>query len=168
MTEPRASNSFVARGGVWVVLQSILMLAVILLGVLFPGDWTRIPVIAVGAVLFVVGGYFGIAGVLVLGKNRTPYPQPRADSELIQHGIYARVRHPLYTSVMLASLGWAMIWQSAAAFGTALVLIPFFHAKARREERSLGEQFSDYADYAQRIPRFIPRLGATAKLICNF
>ena len=95
--------------------------------------------------------------MLVLGKNRTPYPQPRADSELIQHGIYARVRHPLYTSVMLASLGWAMIWQSAAAFGAALVLIPFFHAKARREERWLGEQFSD--DEVDEILREIDTTG---------
>jgi protein-S-isoprenylcysteine O-methyltransferase Ste14 len=158
MTEQRSSNTFVARGGVWVMVQSILMLAVIGLGVMFPGDWTRIPVIVLGAALFIVGGYFGIAGVLVLGKNRTPYPQPRAGSALVQHGIYASVRHPLYTSVMLASLGWAMIWQSAAAFLAALTLIPFFYAKAIREERWLHQTFSDYADYARRVPRFFPRL----------
>jgi protein-S-isoprenylcysteine O-methyltransferase Ste14 len=110
--------------------------------------------------LFGVGGYFGIAGVFVLGKNRTPFPQPRAGSELVQHGIYARVRHPLYTSVMLASLGWALIWQSVAAFVAALTLIPFFLAKARREERWLREQFPGYADYERRVPRFVPGLKA--------
>ena len=168
MSEMLSSSSFAARGGGWVVAQSILMLAVILLGVVFHGDWTRIPLIAVGALLFVVGGYFGIAGVLVLGRNRTPYPQPREGSALIQHGIYSRVRHPLYTSVMVAALGWAMIWQSAAAFGAALVLIPFFHAKARQEERWLCEKFPGYAVYARRVPRFLPRLIKTANLVCNF
>lgn len=152
------SNSFLARGGAWVVVQSILMTAVIVLGMMFPGDWTRRAVIATGVMLFGVGGYFGIAGVMVLGKNRTPFPQPRADSELVQHGIYARVRHPLYTSVMLASLGWALIWQSVPAFAAALTLIPFFHAKARREERWLREQFPGYADYLRRVPRFVPGL----------
>jgi protein-S-isoprenylcysteine O-methyltransferase Ste14 len=136
--------------------------------VMFPGDWTRIPVILVGATLFIVGGYFGIGGVLVLGKNRTPYPQPRAGSALVQHGIYARVRHPLYTSVMLASLGWALLWQSAAAFIAALTLIPFFYAKAIREERWLGQTFSGYADYARRVPRFFPRLRKPMNLVCNF
>jgi protein-S-isoprenylcysteine O-methyltransferase Ste14 len=138
MTEQRLPHTFVARGGVWVMAQSILMLAVIGLGVMFPGDWTRIPVILVGAVFFIVGGYFGIAGVLVLGKNRTPYPQPRADSALVQHGIYARVRHPLYTSVMLASLGWALLWQSVSAFIAALTLIPFFYAKAHQGGALVG------------------------------
>jgi len=168
MTDAYASNTFAARGGVWVVVQSVLMLAVILLGVVFPGDGTRTTVSAVGALLFAIGGYFGIAGVMVLGKNRTPYPQPRAGSELIQHGIYSRVRHPLYTSVMLASLGWALIWQSVAAFIAGLTLIPFFYAKAIQEERWLRQTFSGYADYVRRVPRFLPRLGKPTNLVCNF
>jgi protein-S-isoprenylcysteine O-methyltransferase Ste14 len=168
MTDTRSSNTFAARGGVWVIAQSILMLSVILLGVQFPGNWTRIPVIAAGAILFVIGGCFGIGGVLVLGRNRTPFPQPRTGSKLIEHGMYARVRHPLYTSVMLASLGWALIWQSAAALAAAVTLIPFFYAKAAREERWLHQTFTGYADYARRVPRFLPRLSKTANLICNF
>jgi protein-S-isoprenylcysteine O-methyltransferase Ste14 len=86
----------------------------------------------------------------------------------VQHGIYARVRHPLYTSVMLASLGWALIWQSWPAFFAALALLPFFHAKARREEQWLSAQFPGYPDYARRVPRFLPRLALTANLVCNF
>ncbi len=140
------------------MVQSFLMLAVIGLGVRYHGDWTQLPIIAAGAVLFVAGGYFGIVGVMVLGRNRTPFPQPREGSALIQRGIYAHVRHPLYTSVMLASLGWALLWQSAAAFGVALALVPFFYAKARQEEIWLGEKFPDYAAYARRVPRFLPRL----------
>lgn len=168
MNHPPDANGFLARGGAWVVLQSVLMTAVLALGVVCPGDWTRGLVSAAGAGLFVVGGGCGIAGVLALGRHRTPFPQPRADAELIQRGIYARVRHPLYTSVMLASLGWALIWQSAASFAAAVVLIPFFHAKARREERWLTEMFPGYAGYAKRVPRFLPRLGGSGNLACNF
>lgn len=168
MSDAPPTNPFLARGGAWVIVQFVLMTAVIVLGVVFHGDWTRVPVIAMGALLFLVGGVFGIAGVAVLGRNRTPYPQPRDGSELVQHGIYARVRHPLYTSVMLASLGWALIWQSGPAFVAALVLLPFFHAKARREEQWLGGQFPGYPDYARRVPRFLPRLGSMANLVCNF
>ena len=158
MNDASRSNSFLERGGAWVLTQFVLMAAVIVLAVVFHGDWTRVSVIVTGLVLFVAGGVFGIAGVAVLGRNRTPFPQPRDGSELVQHGIYARVRHPLYTSVMLASLGWALIWQSGPAFVLSLMLIPFFHAKARREERWLSERFSGYADYEKRVPRFLPRL----------
>jgi protein-S-isoprenylcysteine O-methyltransferase Ste14 len=168
MTEMLSSRSFAARGGWWVVVQSILMLLVILLGAMLPGNWSRIGLSAVGAGIFALGGYFGIAGVIVLGKNRTPFPEPRFGSELVQHGIYARVRHPLYTSVMLVSLGWALIWQSVASLIAALALIPFFQAKARREELQLCKTFPDYADYARRVPRFLPRLGKTINLFRNF
>lgn len=168
MTDARSSSSFASRGGWWVVGQSVLMLAAIGLAVMFSGNWTNLAIIGAGSVLFASGGYFGIAGVIVLGKNRTPFPQPREGSKLIQHGIYARVRHPLYTSVILASLGWALIWQSAASFIAALILIPFFHAKARREEESLHQNFPGYADYARRVPRFLPRLSRKANLVCYF
>jgi protein-S-isoprenylcysteine O-methyltransferase Ste14 len=157
MTDTVKATGFLARGGAWVVIQSFLMTTAIALGVIFHGDWTRLPVIATGAALLIAGGYLGIAGVVVLGRNRTPFPQPRDGSELVQRGIYAQVRHPLYASVMLASLGWALIWQSWPGFIAALVLIPFFHAKARREESWLREQFPGYADYEHRVPRFIPR-----------
>jgi len=163
-----ASNNFMARGGAWVIVQFVLMLAVIVLGVLSHGDGTQLSLMTTGAGLMAVGGYFGITGVLVLGRNRTPYPQPHADSVLVQHGIYARVRHPLYTSVMLVSLGWALIWQSAASFLAALALIPFFHAKARREERWLCEKFPGYPEYARRVPQFAPRPGKRTNLVCNF
>ena len=168
MTEAHPCKSFAARGGWWVVAQSILMLAVIALAVGFPGDWTRGTIIGTGFLLFALGGYFGIAGVLVLGRNRTPFPQPRTGSQLIQRGIYAHVRHPLYTSVMLASLGWALIWQSVAAFGASLVLILFFRAKVRHEEELLRETFPNYADYARRVPRYLPGFGPSRHLVCNF
>lgn len=161
-------NGFLARGGAWVVVQFVLMVAVIALGVLFHGNWTNVPVITTGVGLFVLGGYFGLAGVAVLGRNRTPFPRPREHSEMIVHGIYSRVRHPLYTSVILVSLGWALIWESWAASAVALALIPFFHAKARREEDWLRDKFPGYADYARRVPRFLPRLGGAVNLVCNF
>jgi len=149
--------TFWQSGGAWVLAQSVLMTASIALGVVFHGDWTAILVIILGVALFFVGGVVGIAGVWVLGRNRTPFPRPRERSGFIQRGIYARVRHPLYLSVMLASLGWALIWQSWPSFVAALVLIPFFQAKARREERWLRDMFPEYADYQCRVPRFLPR-----------
>jgi len=162
MTE--SNHSFRQRGGTWVIAQFIYMFAVLVVAVVFRGDWTRIWMTALGVVLFAAGGCFGMAGDRALGKARTPFPRPQESSPLIQHGIYARVRHPLYSAVMLMSLGWAFIWQSWSAFAVALAQIPFFVAKARREERWLREKFPDYEDYAKRVPRFVPRLHAADKV----
>jgi len=109
-----------------------------------------------GGILVGLGAFFGLAGALALKGNRTAFPRPRANSRLIREGIYSRVRHPLYTSVMLVSAGWAIAWNSPAAVAVTLAMVPFFYAKARLEESWLAEKFPDYQDYAKRVPRFIP------------
>jgi protein-S-isoprenylcysteine O-methyltransferase Ste14 len=156
---PGMESSFANRGGWWVLAQTMLMLAVIVFGPVFPGNWLWFWRLVPGLVLITAGGWFGIAGVRVLGQNRTPFPRPRPNSQLIRHGIYARVRHPLYTSVMLVSLGWALAWGSWPALLTALAMVPFFRAKARIEERWLRATFQDYSKYENRVPPFLPRVG---------
>jgi protein-S-isoprenylcysteine O-methyltransferase Ste14 len=151
-------DRFLERGGAWVIVQFIFMTAVLVGAVVFRGGWTRTWMTIAGAVLCVIGGCFGATGARVLGRARTPFLKPREESSLIQHGIYARVRHPLYTAVMLLSFGWAFTWQSWIAFAVAVAQVPFFVTKARREERWLREKFPGYADYARRVPRFVPRL----------
>jgi protein-S-isoprenylcysteine O-methyltransferase Ste14 len=68
------------------------------------------------------------------------------------------VRHPLYASVIALGFGWALLWRSGPALALAVAQTVFFHAKARFEERLLRERFAEYADYARRVPRFLPRL----------
>lgn len=108
--------------------------------------------------MFVVAACIGIAGVHCLGTNRTARPEPKPDSNLIQYGIYQRLRHPLYTSVLLAGFSWALLWQSGPALFMAVAQAIFFDAKARREERLLGEKFPEYSAYSARTWRFLPGL----------
>lgn len=142
----------------WVIAQSLLMLAVVILGVTHRGAWHSEAGFAAGVILFALGAVAGIWGLRVLGRSRTPFPTPRPDAELVQSGIYRRIRHPLYSSVMLASLGWAFLWQSAAALAATAVLFVFFDAKARLEERLLLAKFPEYEAYRGRTWRFIPWL----------
>lgn len=149
---------FFQRGGAWVLGQSVLLGAVILLAVFFRGAAVHPVIVIAGAILMAVGAGVALAGALALGRNLTPFPKPTEQAKLVQHGIYAVIRHPLYTSVVLVSIGWALAWQSWPALLVAAALIPFFHAKARHEERWLREKFPEYADYERRVRRFIPSL----------
>lgn len=45
-------------------------------------------------------------------------------------GIFSSIRHPIYTGLMDASLGWAPVCQGWPALVMALGLIPFFDAKS--------------------------------------
>jgi protein-S-isoprenylcysteine O-methyltransferase Ste14 len=150
------ADSFTKRGGLWVMGQSFLMIGVIALGLFFRGQWHNRASIVVGAGLFVLGGILGITGVRALGRNRTAYPKPMEGATLVQHGIYGLVRHPLYCSVILVSLGWGLLWQSGPALWAAAVIAIFLNSKARREERWLGEKFPEYAEYQKRVSRLIP------------
>ena len=136
-------SRFFQRGGAWVLGQSVLLGAVVLLAVFVRGGRFHPAIIIFGAGLMVVGAGIAFAGALALGRNLTPFPKPTEQAKLVQHGIYAVIRHPLYTSVIAVAMGWAMVWQSWPALLVAVMLIPFFHAKARHEERWLRDKFPD-------------------------
>jgi len=140
-----------------VVVQGILLTAAAILAVCFRGVGFPIVVMA-GVALMLVGAGVALAGAMALGRNLTPFPKPTESAQLVSHGIYAVIRHPLYTSVIAVALGWAMVWQSWPALLVAAMLIPFFYAKARHEERWLREMFSEYGEYEKRTPRFLPRV----------
>ena len=149
-------GSFISRGGWWVLIQSILMLAVLTLGPIAKGHWECRAGFWVGVILIVVGAYFGIAGTIALGRNRTIYPRPLPDGELVQNGVYGRVRHPLYASLIFLGAGWALVWASGPAAIAALVMIGFLYRKARHEEEWLAATFLNYREYAARVRRFVP------------
>ena len=149
-------HSFAERGGWWVVGQSIVMLAVTASGPLRPPDWTSRTGYWIGVFLIGAGAVFGIAGAWTLGRNRTPFPRPVADAELVEHGVYSVVRHPLYASLIYLSAGWALIWANHATGIAAFVMFIFLDQKARVEEEWLSGEFLGYRSYAERVRRFLP------------
>ncbi len=150
------SGRFVQRGGGWVLGQCVLLLAVGALGWWFCGATARPVVTGAGVLLLVVSAVCGVAGAVALGRNLTPFPRPSSQTRLVRHGVYRRIRHPLYTAVVSAALGWALVRTSWPAGLAALLLALWLDAKARREERWLRERFPDYAAYAARVRRFVP------------
>lgn len=149
---------FVDRGGLWVVAQTVLTVAAVALGPMQRsslGHWSW-SVLGIGFI--VTGAIFGIAGVKALGRCRTPYPEPLTEGHLIRVGIYSRVRHPLYTSLMLITPGWAIAWGSPWCLAAALALALLLAAKAVAEEQWLLKKYPEYSQYAKEVPRFLPFL----------
>lgn len=146
------------RGTGWVVAQFSLMFAVLVAGPLWRAQWSGWWSWALGGGLLLLGAWAGVRGERDLGRHRTPFPRPKDDGQLVTTGIYARMRHPLYLAVIALGFAWALFWSSTPALVTAILQVPFFDAKARREERWLRERFSGYEDYQRRAARFIPGL----------
>jgi len=146
------------RSCAWVLAQLGLLALIFAAPALQRGASPR-GVQLLGVFLLVLGGAVGLASVLALGRGTTPSPIPRPNARLIRSGIYAYVRHPMYTCLMLASAGWAALWNSPLALAGLVGLIVFLRAKAQFEECLLLARFSEYADYAARTPRFLPRIA---------
>ena len=150
------SDHFGQRGGWWVAGQFVLMIAVAILGIVCGGESKPVLPFLGGLVFFAASAICGIGGTIALGRNLTPFPKPSVGAKLVQHGIYGLIRHPLYTAVIYAALGWSAIRSSWPAFAVSLALAVFFDAKARHEEVWLRRQFPDYTRYERRVRRFIP------------
>lgn len=161
MPASSASPEPVARGDGWVVAQALLLAGVLVAGLTGPAWdgvtlWLAIPA---GAILLALGALLALVGLRGLGSSLTPFPRPRRRGELVAHGIYGMVRHPIYGGLMLAAPGWALLTASVAALALALALIVFLALKARHEEKLLTARFPDYGEYRRRVRRrFLPWL----------
>lgn len=149
------------RGEGWVVLQLALLLVIAVIGALalpamlaaWPDGW---PFIVQGVALIGIGGITALRGVRGLGSSLTALPHPRDDASLVEEGIYARLRHPIYAGIMGLGLGWALVTLSLPALAAATALVVVLDLKARREEMWLARRYPAYPAYRARTHRFIP------------
>jgi len=50
------------------------------------------------------------------GRKLTPLPEPNPQLGLIQHGVYAYVRHPIYLGLILLKVGLAILFQKGGGW----------------------------------------------------
>ena len=148
-----------------IIFFALFSLISIGLTLLFKLPWSiSIPLpwgIIIGLILLGLGFYVVIQALKALSVRRVfgkEIYQTKTESHLITHGIYARVRNPLYLGVTIQLFGWFFIF-----LFTFLLIMPFFFMLlfffvARWEEKELTERFGEeYLNYKQSVPRFFPR-----------
>lgn len=145
------------RGEWWVAGQAALIVAL----AWAPAAWgwaghSRALWRGLGGLLILAGLGIAARAGIALGSNLTAFPKPRHDGFLVQSGIYARARHPIYGGLILVAFGWSLWLRSGLHLGLALVLALYMLAKARREEAFLAARFPEYAAYQQRTKRLLP------------
>jgi protein-S-isoprenylcysteine O-methyltransferase Ste14 len=87
-----------------------------------------------------------------------PEVSPTAGPGLLTAGIYGTIRHPRYAEFILGLTGWALILNYLGFYLVTAVSLAMLYPIVLLEERELRERFGQaYADYAARVPRFIPR-----------
>jgi protein-S-isoprenylcysteine O-methyltransferase Ste14 len=142
----------------FVGVQGLLLLAIVFLPRntgWVPSDLAR----TVGDVFFYAGIALDAWAFLYLGRGLTPSPLPNGAGKLVVKGPYAIARHPIYTGVIVLSIGITIRSGSYVVVVATVALIALFAVKARWEEKHLASTFPGYVDYMGDTGRFFPYVG---------
>ena len=97
---------------------------------------------------------------IYLGRLWSSDVARKADHHVVDTGPYGIVRHPIYTGIILASIGTAVTRGTLGAWLGVGVMTLGWSIKARMEEGFLREQLGaeEYGRYARRVPMLVPFL----------
>lgn len=150
----------------------VALLALAMLGFVVPFVWIASPLLAfadyplhpapltAGVACFVVGLWLFHRSHADLGTNWSVTLQVREHHRLVTHGVYRRLRHPMYAALFLYSVGQVLALPNWVAGPSYLVTFGTLYAlRIRAEERMMLEEFgAEYVAYMQRTKRLVPGL----------
>jgi protein-S-isoprenylcysteine O-methyltransferase Ste14 len=118
-----------------------------------------LPVISYGGFVAAVAGLVvAIWARIHLGQYWSDKVVLKVDHQLIRNGPYAHMRHPIYSGVLLAILGTALVlgeWRGLLAF---IILLVNYSIKAKKEEQILATEFGPaFHEQQQRTGFLLPR-----------
>lgn len=144
--------------GVVAVMGLVFLSGFILAGLDFRFGWSKVPlpVVIVASVLFLVG-YALYAEVMRENAYLSRTVKVEEGQTVISTGLYAVVRHPMYTASTVMFLALPLI------LGSWYALIPFalypviMVIRIRGEEKLLTAELSGYEEYTRKVKyRMIP------------
>ncbi|WP_129577703.1 isoprenylcysteine carboxylmethyltransferase family protein [Sorangium cellulosum] len=154
-------------------LGGVLFAVAMLLGLAAPvaelAGWIG-PLAEPGLVVVGLGAVATLAGILgtlwsqgAMGASWRIGVSEAERTSLVTRGPFAVVRNPIFSFMMLAALGMALILPNAAALASFVALVTAIELQVRAVEepyllRAHGEA---YAAYCAKVGRFLPGLGLT-------
>ena len=113
----------------------------------------------VGLFITALGVALAIWARAHLGANWSAAVSIRTDHELIGSGPYRYIRHPIYTGMILAAIGTALVIGQVRGLLAVGIFLVAFYGKASKEERWLTQEFADrFNAHAARTGMFLPKL----------
>jgi protein-S-isoprenylcysteine O-methyltransferase Ste14 len=123
----------------------------------FKGHTTSDPWLGgIGVLLFVLGLALAVWARRYLGRNWGMPMTQKDHPELVTTGPYHRVRHPIYTGILLALIGTSI---AVSLYGLVAVVVvgAYFVYSAFAEERFMASRFPDtYPGYKRSTRMMIP------------
>jgi protein-S-isoprenylcysteine O-methyltransferase Ste14 len=160
--ETQRKESWESRYGVTLVLIAGYILIFNRHTRIGPLRWRFVPDAPSVLILGVVVTWLGVALAIWarhhLAENWSSRVTIKQGHELIRTGPYARLRHPIYTGLLLATIGSAIaVGEWRCVVGVCLVLAAYSF-KAKREEAMLTQQFGEkFQEHRKHTGFLLPR-----------
>jgi protein-S-isoprenylcysteine O-methyltransferase Ste14 len=117
------------------------------------GDGTRY----LGLPLFWIGSIIRLIAVFALGRRFSGLVAIQPDHKLKTDGIYKHLRHPSYTGLMVAMIGWVLVFRSTIGLLLNIILFLLLLSRMTDEEKFLESEFGDeYRAYREKTRRLVP------------
>jgi len=138
----------------WILVVAQLGLVALCLVPVGPVGGPTLP--GLGLACLALAAVVGVLALRALGQDTRVHPEP-ASTALRTEGIYRRVRHPMYTAVLLACLGVAVASGRLLSIACFAALAVVLVAKSRFEDQLLHERFGAAHDaYVAEVPALVP------------
>jgi len=113
---------------------------------------------AIGLVIM-LSAFASIRGVIQIA------PEPRLGGKLVTSSIYKRLRHPIYTGILILVVALFFRKPTVPVIVMTGVVMVFLVVKARFEEKLLLMRYPEYAEYQSRTWGIVLRLRRSPKNI---
>jgi len=119
------------------------------------------PVHIAGIVLFLIGLGLTLVSQFQMGESWRVGVEESERTDLIESGLFGLVRNPIFSAMVLVTVGLVAMVPSVVAFAGLVALLIALELQVRivEEPYLLRTQGEPYAAYARRVGRFVPRVG---------
>jgi protein-S-isoprenylcysteine O-methyltransferase Ste14 len=105
----------------------------------------------VGITINIIGLIIWWSAKLTLAENwAAGYGKPKI-KQLVTHGIYSKIRHPLYWGINLTLIGLSLMYLNIFFIIVSLAIVIYFFRRMRAEDKFLIEELrGEYFDYKKK------------------
>ena len=135
------------------------LLAIIVLAFVPELLWQNTMLQIFGSTFVALAIALGVWAALSFRQKIRIMPSPANTGFLVTGGPFAYIRHPMYSALLLASIGLFLAYPTIVRLAAIVVLGLVLMAKMNYEERMLQERYTGYDAYKAHTGRIFPHFS---------